>query len=54
MLALLFGFFLWGVFRETAMQAAEFLTVPVFGFAGGAFGLDAWAKQVQPQSGTQR
>ncbi len=47
MLAFLAGFFIWGVWVETAREAARFLTLPIFTFAGGAFGLDAWAKQVR-------
>lgn len=34
-----------GVSNEQAMQAAEFLTLPIFGFAGAAFALDWRAKQ---------
>jgi len=43
----LLGLFVWGVWDERAMQAAEFLTLPVFAFLGGAFGMDAFAKQIQ-------
>ena len=50
MLAFLAGFFIWGVWVETAREAARFLTLPIFTFAGGAFGLDAWAKQVRERA----
>ena len=43
----LWGFFLWGLFSPQAADAARFLALPVFTFAGGAFGMDAWAKQVK-------
>lgn len=36
----------WGVYNESAAQMAQFLTLPVFTFAGGAFALDAVAKQM--------
>lgn len=39
------GMFIWGVFRAEAADAAKFLTIPIFTFAAGAFGLDALAKQ---------
>ena len=35
---------LWGVFKPEAGEAAEFLTLPIFTFAGAAFGLDAFLK----------
>lgn len=47
MLVYLFAFFLWGVFEPRADEAARFLTLPVFTFAAGAFGLDALAKQLR-------
>lgn len=47
MVAFLGAFFVWGVFRAEAGEAARYLTLPVFAFAGGAFGLDAMAKQLQ-------
>ena len=47
LLAYLLGFFLWGVFEPEAGEAARFLTLPVFTFAAGAFGLDALAKQLK-------
>jgi hypothetical protein len=40
------AFFLAGIWVEAAMQAAEFLTAPVFMFGAAAFGVDAYAKQV--------
>lgn len=40
------AFFLAGIWVEQAMQAAEFLTAPVFMFGAAAFGVDAYAKQV--------
>jgi hypothetical protein len=45
LLAGLGGLFIWGVFNAEAADAARFLTIPVFTFAAGAFGLDALAKQ---------
>lgn len=45
MLVALFGFFTWGVFVAEAKQIAEFLTLPVFTFAAGAFAIDAVFKQ---------
>lgn len=35
----------WGVYDEAARQMAEFLTLPIFTFVGGAFAMDAAAKQ---------
>ena len=40
------GFFLAGIWVESAMQSAEFLTTPVFLFGAAAFGVDAYAKQI--------
>ena len=45
MLVCLAGLFGWGVYSPQAMQVAEFLTFPIFTFAGGAFALDAAFKQ---------
>jgi hypothetical protein len=45
MLVCLAGLFVWGVYSPQAMQVAEFLTFPIFTFAGGAFALDAAFKQ---------
>ena len=45
LLATLIGFFSWGVFEPAAMQAAEFLTLPVFTFAAGAYALDVMQKE---------
>ena len=47
MLGFLGVFFIWGVSNLQAAEAARFLTLPIFSFAGGAFGLDAWAKQLR-------
>tara|TARA_R110000744_G_C19333344_1_gene558796 strand:- start:480 stop:659 length:180 start_codon:yes stop_codon:yes gene_type:complete len=47
MLGLLGVLFVLGMSSVEAMQAAEFLTTPIFLFATGAFGIDAYAKQVQ-------
>jgi hypothetical protein len=47
MLVYLGAFFTWGVGNETALRIAEFLTLPVFGFATAAFGVDAYAKQLR-------
>ncbi len=35
-----------GMWFPEAVQMAEYLTTPVFMFAGAAFGMDAYAKQV--------
>ncbi len=35
-----------GVFYPAAVQTAEYITTPIFLFAGGAFGMDAFSKQV--------
>lgn len=35
----------WGVFNAEAKDMARFMTLPVFTFAGAAFGLDALFKQ---------
>ena len=40
------GFFIAGIWVESAMQVGEFLTAPVFMFGAAAFGVDAYAKQV--------
>jgi hypothetical protein len=45
MFTFLGGMFVWGVYRTEAMQAAQFLTLPVFTFGGAAFALDAVFKQ---------
>jgi len=45
MLVGLAGLFVWGVFNPEAKQVAEFLTMPIFTFAGGAFALDSAFKQ---------
>ena len=45
MLVCLAGLFGWGVYSPQAMQVAEFLTFPIFTFAGGAFALDSAFKQ---------
>ena len=45
MLVCLAGLFGWGAYSPQAMHAAEFLTFPIFTFAGGAFALDTAVKQ---------
>lgn len=47
LLLFLLGMFVWGVLDDTgrALQIAEFLTLPIFTFAGGAFALDSVFKQ---------
>jgi hypothetical protein len=47
MLLFLAGLFLWGIYDPSsrADETAEFLTLPVFTFAGAAFSLDAVFKQ---------
>lgn len=47
LLVFLMGLFVWGVWEPMAFEAAQFLTLPVFTFAGGAFGMDAYAKQIK-------
>ena len=49
MLVFLGALFVTSVFYVEARQAAEFLTTPIFLFAGAAFGVDAYAKQVLKQ-----
>lgn len=46
MLLFLAGLFLWGIWEPRAGDAAQYLTTPIFLFAGAAFGVDAYAKQV--------
>lgn len=36
----------WGVWTPEAAEMAKYLTMPIFLFLGGAYGLDAYAKQV--------
>lgn len=50
LLAFLLALFVWGVEEGQAYEAARYLTLPVFSFAGGAFGMDAWAKQLRPSA----
>lgn len=45
--AVLFLFFILGIFYPQLTQAAEMLLAPTFVFGGGAFGMDAYAKQIQ-------
>ena len=47
MLVFLGVLFCLGLFHPEAVQAAEFLTTPVFLFTAAAFGVDAYAKQVK-------
>lgn len=47
MLVLLGAAHFWGVFDERAAEMAVYLTTPVFLFAGAAFGMDSYAKQVR-------
>ncbi len=44
-LVFLGALFVWGVTEPAAAQAAQFLTLPIFTFAGGAFAMDAIFKQ---------
>lgn len=41
MLVFLLGSHAWGVAEPRAAQMAEFLTFPIFTFAGAAFAMDA-------------
>ena len=45
LLAWLIGMTIWGIWEPQAAQAAEFFTLPIFTFAGGAFAIDAVFKQ---------
>lgn len=47
LLLALSGLFLWGLIaqRVDVVEVGKFLTMPVFLFLGGAFGIDAMAKQ---------
>lgn len=47
MLVFLGALFCSGLYYQEAMQAAEFLTTPVFLFSAAAFGIDSYAKQVK-------
>jgi len=47
MLLSLLAAHLWGVYDERVAEMARFLTTPIFMFAGGAFGMDAIAKQMR-------
>ena len=46
MLIVMFIFFYYGLDHDRAYETAKYLSTPVFLFAAGAFGLDAWAKQL--------
>ncbi len=46
MLLYLGAMFVWGVFDEGARAIAEYLATFVFLFAAGAFGMDAYSKQI--------
>jgi hypothetical protein len=46
MLIFVGAFHVLGMWMPEAIQVAEYLTTPVFIFAGAAFGMDAYAKQV--------
>lgn len=48
MLAALFALYVAGMWIPEATTAAEALKHEVFIFAGGAFAMDAYAKQVKP------
>ena len=37
--------------REDILEAAKHLTMPAFLFLGGAFGIDAYGKQIRPYEG---
>ncbi len=40
-----------GIFLPGAFATAEYLVTPIFLFAGGAFGMDAYARQIQKPGG---
>ncbi len=46
MLAFLGMMYVWGVYTPAALQVAELITTPIFLFVAGAFGMDAYSKQV--------
>jgi len=46
MISAVFAGHIWGVWNDGAADAARYLTMPTFIFLGGAFGLDAFAKQI--------
>lgn len=46
MLVILFALHMWGIWKPEVAEVARFLTAPIFLFAGGAYGLDAVAKQM--------
>ena len=48
LLVFLGALFVAGLFMPEAAQAAQFLTLPIFTFTGGAFALDAVFKQGTP------
>lgn len=45
MLVWLLSMTMWGVWEPQAFRLAEFFTLPIFTFAGGAFAIDAVFKQ---------
>ena len=45
MLLWLAGMAMWGIWEPEAKQAAEYFTLPIFTFVGGAFAMDAAFKQ---------
>ncbi len=47
MLVAVFGFGVAGIWYTEAQNVMEHLSVPVFMFAGVAFGMDSYAKQVK-------
>lgn len=47
LLLFLGGLFIWGGWLPYAAEIAKYLTLPIFGFTGLAFGMDAYAKQIK-------
>lgn len=46
MLLFLAGLTVWGVWEPEAKEASRFYAIFIFTFSAGAWGLDAWAKQL--------
>lgn len=52
MLLFLAGLTVWGVWEPEAKEASRFFAIFIFTFAAGAWGLDAWAKQLGGRYGS--
>lgn len=49
MLLFLAALTIWGIWEPEAKDASRFYAIFIFTFAAGAFGLDAWSKQIGPR-----